>query len=162
MEFRVQQSKGEACQASGIKGHNTKKDCKRPLGHWLPCRWIIKLSKANHCLGAKASEHLHPPPMLHTQLSMAGYSGYPPGQGLAGTGSLVGDPVFVLSNRQLLRQPERPVRLGSVVLQQAEQTLLYVDSFMLSLNARQVCFLDPPSLRAIFSRDAKAERGVRQ
>lgn len=43
---------------------------------------------------------------------------------------------------------------------QTEQTLLYVDSFMLSLTARQVWLLDPSSLGVIFSRDEKAETSV--
>lgn len=43
---------------------------------------------------------------------------------------------------------------------QAEQTLLYADSFMLGLTARQVCLLDPSFLGVIFSRDEKAETSV--
>lgn len=38
--------------------------------------------------------------------------------------------------------------------------LLYVDSFMIGLTARQVCFLEPSSLGVIFFRDEKAENSV--
>lgn len=142
MEFRVQRSKGETCPASRIKGQNTREDSKRPLGHLLPRRWTIKLSKANDCLGAKASGYLHlcPFPTLHCWLLFLPSQTGLQRQGLSGGRSCV------CSNRQLLRRPRLPAWAGSVVLRQAERMLLYVDSFMLGRNARQTCFLDPPSL----------------